>query len=362
MLLFAAGFALLVGGAELLVRGASRLAVAVGLSPLVVGLTVVSLGPSSPEIAVSLMACLNGQGDLALGNVVGSNVFNTLFILGICALVAPLVVAVKLVRFDVPVMIGASLVVYLMALDGRLGRVDGVLLSLGLVAYNVHIIRQSRRETRAATAGFERSFGPEPSGSASAPFVRALRNVGLIVVGLVLLVVGSRWLVDGAVSVATALGVSELVIGLTVVAAGTGLPEVATSVVASLRGERDIAVGNVVGSNIYNLLGVFGIAGLISAEGVPVAPGAEAFDLPVMIAAAVACLPVFFSGYRIHRWEGGLFLAYYAAYTAFLVLRAQEHDALPLFSRIMATYVLPLTAVTLAVIGWHGWRVRGRKA
>jgi cation:H+ antiporter len=308
------------------------------------------------------MACLDGQGDLALGNVVGSNVFNTLFILGICALVAPLVVAVKLVRFDVPVMIVASLAVYLMALDGRLGMLDGALLTTGLLAYNVHIIRQSRRETKAATAEFDRSFGPGKLPVAASPAAAAVRNAGLILVGLVLLVVGSRWLVDGAVALATVLGVSELVIGLTVVAAGTGLPEVATSVVASLRGERDIAVGNVVGSNIYNLLGVFGIAGLFTAEGVTVASGAEAFDLPVMIAASVACLPVFFSGYRIHRWEGGLFLVYYVAYVLFLVLRAQEHDALPLFSRVMATYVLPLTAVTLAVIAWHGWRVRDRHA
>jgi cation:H+ antiporter len=164
------------------------------------------------------------------------------------------------------------------------------------------------------------------------------------------LVLGARWLVNAAVATATALGVSELVIGLTIVAGGTSLPEVATSVLASIRGERDIAVGNVVGSNLFNLLAVLGLGSLIAPQGIAVAPGALTFDMPVMIAVAVGTLPVFFTGYVIARWEGAVFLAYYLAYTAYLVLDATEHAALPAFGAAMAWFALPLTALTLTVV------------
>ena len=168
--------------------------------------------------------------------------------------------------------------------------------------------------------------------------------------GLVLLVLGARWLVDGAVTFARQLGVSELIIGLTIIAIGTSLPEIATTVMASLRGERDIAVGNVIGSNLFNLLVVIGVTGIVAPAGVTVPAAALRFDIPVMIAVAVACLPVFFSGGRIARWEGGLFLGYYLAYTAYLILSATRHAALPAFSLVMLGFVLPLTAVTLLVV------------
>ena len=183
-------------------------------------------------------------------------------------------------------------------------------------------------------------------------------NLAFIVAGLALLVLGSRWLVNGAVAFAQALGVSELVIGLTVVAAGTSLPEVATSILAAFRGERDIAVGNVVGSNIFNILAVLGLAGLVAPSGLPAPAALLRFDLPVMVAVAIACLPIFASGATIARWEGALFLFYFAAYTAYVVLAAQQHDALPAFSAAMEAFVLPLTAVTLAVVGWRAWRAR----
>ena len=357
VLLFVFGGLLLISGAELLVRGASRLAMAAGISPLVVGLTVVAFGTSSPEMAVTVGSAYAGEADLALGNVVGSNIFNVLFILGISALIAPLVVARQLVRLDVPVMIGVSVLALLLALDGTVGRLDGLLLFAGIVGYTVFLIRQSRKETSAAAPPGEESgalrdeVGETPDspgghgGSGSSPG----RDILFILMGLGLLVLGARWLVEAAVTTATALGVSQLVIGLTIVAAGTSLPEVATSILATIRGERDIAVGNVVGSNIFNILAVLGLGSIVAPSGIPVSPGAIAFDLPVMIAVAVAALPILFTGYTIARWEGLVFLGYYVAYTLYLVLQSAEHHLLGEFGAAMTWFVLPLTMLTLAV-------------
>jgi len=179
---------------------------------------------------------------------------------------------------------------------------------------------------------------------------RTVFDCGQIIVGLTMLVVGSNWLIDGAVSIARGLGVSELVIGLTLVAVGTSLPELATSVLASLRGERDIAVGNVVGSNIFNILAVLGLTALVASDGVRVAPSVLYFDLPVMIAVAITCLPIFFTGYSISRFEGLLFLGCYGAYVAYLIMAAQQHDALPVLSEVMLLFVIPLLVLTLVVM------------
>jgi cation:H+ antiporter len=333
----------LIAGAELLVRGASRLAAAAAISPLVVGLTVVAYGTSMPEMVVSVMSGISGQPDIALGNVVGSNIFNVLFILGISALIAPLVVSWQLVRLDVPVMIAVSVVAFFFGVDGRIGPAEGSALLAGILAYTVFLIRQSRKD----------GLAPDTGGEASGK-VRSVSSwvadLAFILGGLGLLILGGRWLVDVSVSLARAWGVGELVIGLTVVAAGTSLPEVATSIVATVRGERDIAVGNVVGSNIFNLLAVLGLSGLLTPGGIPVSPGALSFDMPVMVAVALACLPIFFTGGVIARWEGALFLAYYAAYTVYLVLAASDHETLPVFGSAMAWFVIPLTAVTLAIV------------
>jgi cation:H+ antiporter len=352
LLLFILGGALLIGGAELLVRGASRLAVAAGVSPLVVGLTVVAFGTSSPELAVGVGAALTGAPDVAVGNVVGSNVANVLLILGLSAAIAPLLVARQVVRLEVPLMIGVSLAVFALAFDGRVGPLEGGLLVLGLVAYVVFTVRRSRRE-EADRRGLEPAAAQPAATSRGGHWARDALSIAA---GLGLLVVGARWLVAGAIAAAGALGVSELVVGLTVVAIGTSLPELATSVLASLRGERDLAVGNVVGSNLFNLLGVLGAAAAVSAEGVPVAPAALAFDLPVMLATSVACLPILFTGYAIARWEGWAFLAYYGAYLGYLFLAAAEHDALPLYSAAMTLFVLPLTVLTLLVLTARSWR------
>lgn len=344
LLLFCGGLGLLIGGAESLVRGASRLAATLGLSPLVIGLTVVAYGTSAPELAVSLQAALSDQADLSLGNVLGSNIFNVLFILGLSALITPLMVSVQLVRLDVPLLIGVSFLLYFMALDGVIGRLDGVLLFCGGVLYTVFALWQSRREQSSLESATAAT-------SAAAPRRFAwLGHITLIGLGLACLVLGSRWLVTGAIALARALGIDELVIGLTIVAAGTSLPEVATSVVASLRGERDIAVGNVIGSNLFNILMVLGSASIFAPQGIGVAASALAFDFPVMLAVALACLPIFFTGQRIARWEGAVFFGYYLAYTLYIVLAASHHHALPIFSTVMLAFVIPLTVLTLLVV------------
>ena len=352
------GLALLVVGAELLVRGASQLALGIGISPLVIGLTVVAFGTSAPEMAVSAAATLHGQGDIALGNVIGSNIFNVLLILGLAALLSPLVVNQQLIRLDVPIMIGASLLVWLMAIDGRIGRVDGLVLFSGIIAYTGFLIRQSRRESKAIQDEYAASIGSAEEIDVDAP--RTWRNwlvdLALLAAGLGMLVLGSRWLVSSAVSIAEWLGVSELVIGLTIIAMGTSMPEVATSVVATLRGQRDIAVGNVVGSNLFNLLAVLGLAGIIAPGGVAVANQVLTFDMTVMVAVALACLPIFFTGHLIARWEGLLFLAYYVAYTTYIVLAAQNFTRLNVFQDAMLYFVMPLTAITLATFAWRAWR------
>ena len=354
-LMFIAGLAALVLGAELLVRGASRIAAALGISPLVVGLTIVAFGTSSPELAVSAGAAITGEGDLAIGNVVGSNIFNVLFILGLSALIAPLVVAQQLVRLDVPLMVVCSLLLLLFALDNEVSRAEGAALFVGVVAYTVFLIWQTHRERDARVVAEYAEAYPVVTGH------RWLLQTVSIVAGLALLVLGARWLVDSAVTFARYLGVTELVIGLTVVAAGTSLPEVAASVMAALKGERDIAVGNVVGSCIYNVLAVLGVTALVAPDGLAVAPSVLSFDLPIMIAVSIACLPILFTGYRIDRWEGAMFLAYYACYSAYLVLRTTEHALLEPFSTVMGAFVLPITLLTLAVLGFRALRTNSVK-
>jgi cation:H+ antiporter len=391
-----AGLALLVVGGELLVRGASSVAAAFGISPLVIGLTVVAFGTSSPEMAVSIQAGLSGNPDIALGNVVGSNIFNVLFILGACALILPLVVTRQLVRREVPLMIGISLLLLVLALDGAISFVDGALLFLGIIVYTVWSIVASRRETAQAKGNEEpvtidTIAGKSPLWLAGALAVLALaaagyafgwfnvvvvgfagfgalvfiagsllgkggttrggdiaHQVGLILVGLGTLVLGAGYLIDSATSIARAFGVSDLIIGLTIVAAGTSLPEVATSIIATLRKERDIAIGNVVGSNIFNILGILGLSAMVTPGGLNVNPLMISFDMPIMIVVALICLPIFFTGFTIARWEGAVFLGSYVAYTAFLVLVATRNPALETFTNAM----LLVVPVVVAALVW----------
>ncbi|MEO5661623.1 MAG: calcium/sodium antiporter [Polaromonas sp.] len=348
ILLFIGGLIGLVLGAELLVRGASRLALSFGISPLVVGLTIVAFGTSAPEMAVSTGAVLNGQTDIAIGNVVGSNIFNVLFVLGVSALITPLVVNVQLIRQEVPIMIGASVLLLALGLDGKLGFIDGAILFALLIAYTVFLIVQSRAVSKASQDDYAAEIKPAlPGGWDAKLHVQLL----LIVMGLGLLVLGSDWLVTASTIFAKALGVSDLVIGLTIVAAGTSMPEVATSVMAAIKGERDIAVGNVVGSSTFNILGCAGLAGVVSGDLGLVMPAAFLnFDIWVMIAVSLACLPVFMTGHEIARWEGGVFLLYYFAYVIYLILATQQHAVLGLFSTAMISFVIPITVITLVVV------------
>lgn len=301
------GLVLLTAAAETLVYGAASLARRIGLSPLVIGLTVVSIGTSLPELVVSVEAALSGSGGIALGNVVGSNIANLALILGVAALVAPMVVKAQVVRVDGPLLVGVSVVFVGMTWDGALGRVDGSLLVAGIVGYVVYNLQ-------AATGTDGEADGSPDDGLPEARSVWwELFLVGGGVVGMVL---GAHFLVDGAITVAETFGVSPIVIGLTIVAVGTSLPELATSVVAARRGQGDIAVGNAVGSSIFNLLGILGVTVLVHPLPTHTLGWLEA---SIMVGLAVLILPLLRTAYTLTRWEGGGLLLCYLGYLGLLL-------------------------------------------
>ncbi|MEM6451566.1 MAG: calcium/sodium antiporter [Cyanobacteria bacterium P01_D01_bin.105] len=349
------GFVLLVGGAEILIKGAAKLAATMGISPLIIGLTVVAFGTSAPELAVSLNASLHGQADISLGNVVGSNICNILLILGTSAVIAPLVVAQQLVRLDVPIMIGVSALVMFFGLDGRIGRSDGVVLFIGGLVYTVFLLYQSRQEKNQTVQDEYVQFGARSLSAKETSL-----NVAMFAFGSTMLVAGSQLLVNSAVAIAQALGASPLIIGLTVIAFGTSLPELATSVMASVRGERDLAVGNVIGSNIFNILVVLGLTSAVSTTGVSVGDSARSFDIPVMLAVAVMCLPIFFTDNEVSRREGVLLLAYYLLYMGYLIANATADPFAP-WKNIIGAVVVPLTALMLVRLSWRTWETMQRR-
>jgi len=314
--------------------------------------TLVSFLTSAPEIAVSVVGAASGQDDIAAANVIGSNVFNVLFVLGLCALLRPLVVAQELVIRDVPIKIGVSVLLWLFAANGNLSKLEGVVFVACLALFTFDVVSASRREAAAIRDEYE--AGVPPSSRST------LLDAGLIAAGLAMLVVGGDWLVASAIAIATAAGVDETTIGLTIVAAGTSMPEVATSVAATLRGERDIAVGNVIGSSIFNVLGILGLAAIVSEGGLALEDSLVRFDLPVMVAVAVACLPLLGGDHRIPRVVGALFLAYYAAYVAYLVLAAKSHAALAPFSWTMLEYAGPLTVA--GIVAYFYRRMAARRS
>ncbi|MGL5432801.1 MAG: calcium/sodium antiporter, partial [Plesiomonas shigelloides] len=335
-LLLAIGLVLLVVGADGLVKGAARLAASIGIPSLVIGLTVVAFGTSAPELAVSIRSALAGQSEMAIANVVGSNIFNVLFILGLAAIITPLAISRQLIRQDVPLMVLASMLVFYMIRDGVLSRLDAGILVVLLLAYTVFLFVQGKRtEATERASGANNSVAPSVSGAALSDAasteqddeVDALirgthptwQNLLWIVGGLACLVAGANLLVNSAVNIARAFAVSEAVIGLTIVAVGTSLPEVMTSIVASIKGQRDIAVGNVVGSNIFNLLAVLGVSGVLSSNGLAGNEQLVQQDFPVMLAVALLCVPLFFTGAILSRIEGALFFILYLAYTLFLI-------------------------------------------
>jgi cation:H+ antiporter len=299
-------------GAEALVKGGAGLALRLGLTPLVIGLTVIAFGTSSPEMVVSVQAAHGGNGAISIGNVVGSNICNIALILGLCALISPLRADLQIIRREVPIMIAVAVLAVVILADGHIARWEGALLLAGLVVYTVVTVRQARAAT-AASAEAEKGFAEELG--QGKPLGLGL-SILAVVGGLAVLVLGSHLFVEGAVSLASKWGMSQIAIGLTIVAVGTSLPELATSLVAAIKRQGDVAIGNIVGSNIFNVLGILGVAALVKPLD---APELSWVDMGMMVAVSVALLPVVRSGSRISRLEGGLMLAVYAGYTFWLI-------------------------------------------
>ena len=301
------------------------------------------------------MAAWSGSGgmDIALGNVIGSNIFNVFFILGLSALISPLLVSIQLVRLDVPVMITVSVLAIIMSLDGRLSSMDGLMLFTGVIIYTVLMIRLGRKQSAQDQAEYF-----EPPQQLSNKIRQFILDISLVITGLVFLVSGSNMLVKSAIKIASSLGISEFVISVTIVAIGTSLPEVATSVVASIRGERDIAVGNIVGSNIFNILAVLGLSAFVSPAGITVNSTVLHFDMLVMLAAAFICLPVFFTGFRITRPEGAVLLMFYVLYTSYIILVENSWDYLSVFSAVIIYIVIPLTIMAFVMMVYYQMKKR----
>lgn len=347
--LMVGGLVFLVAGAEFLVRGASQLARALGIPPVIIGLTVVAFGTSAPEFAVGIGSTLQGQPGIAVGNAVGSNILNVLLILGSASIIAPLFVARQLIRLDIPVMIAISIIVYMLALDGSISRAEGFCLTSGLVVYTGILVRMGTNSAKA-----EKRSGEKPKKTFT--MIYYVSSIVFFLLGLAMLVLGSKGLVSGATSIAQHLGVSDSVIGLTIVAGGTSLPELVTTVVAAFRNQRDMAVGNVVGSNLFNLLGALGLAALVGPTGLPIDSSVLYFDFPIMLAAALVCLPICFTGAEISRWEGGFLFAMYVTYTTYLILAANEHQATEFFSNTVLYFVAPIAVVVFLAIAWNSIR------
>jgi cation:H+ antiporter len=305
------GFVLLYYGADWLVGGSVSLGLRFGLTPLVVGLTLVSYGTSMPELAVSVKAAWDGQGGIALGNVVGSNICNIGLILGMAAVVTPLRVRLGLLRFDTPLLIGVSLLLPLLLWNEQIGRWEGLLLFLGIVSYTIFTLRRVQDEHDPEVLAEYEELAPGVTTAWGGDVARVLG-------GIVVLALGGRLLVDGSVELARQVGMSEAVIGLTLVALGTSLPELAATLVAAFRREADIAIGNVIGSNLFNLLNVLGVSALVQ----PVdQEGVSRVDLGVMVGMTLLLAPLMRTGFVLQRWEGGLFLLAYAAYILYLWAR-----------------------------------------
>ncbi|HZA05895.1 MAG TPA: calcium/sodium antiporter [Propionibacteriaceae bacterium] len=317
---FLTGLILLIVGAELVIRGGTRLGGRLGIRPIVIGLTVVSIGTSMPELAIGVVAAAEGTASLAVGNIAGTNVVNLLLILGLSALIRPLSMQMRTLRLDLPMMSGAALLLWALAFRGTLTRLDGLILLLCAIAYTAVLVHTSRLESQQVAAEFSAEYADEnadtPRRSAALPVVG---HLSLLVGGIAIIVVGAEWLVNGAVGIARAFEVSDALIGLTIVAIGTSAPELVTTVVSTVRGERDIALGNLLGSGVYNIALVLGITCLAAPQAVQLEPALVRIDIPIMVVATLVCVPIFISGRRVARAEGGAMVAAYLAYLAFLL-------------------------------------------
>jgi cation:H+ antiporter len=319
---FLAGLVVVIVGAEFIVRGGSRVAALLGVSPMILGLTVVAIGTSTPELAVGLTASAEGSGGLAVGNIAGTNIVNILFILGLSAWIMPLKVQLLSLKLDLPVMVVSALALLWMAWDGVLSRQEGALMVGASVAYTIAMVRLSRRES----LPIQQEFSREYSAKNILPRVATLQgtvSVLMLAAGIVVVVVGAELLVSGAVDIAQSLGVSDAVVGLTIVAIGTSAPELATTIMSTLKNERDIAIGNLIGSSTYNILFILGATCLATPGGVPVEASLLHVDLPLAALVALLCVPVFATDRLISRKEGAFFVTSYAVYLGTLIfLRA----------------------------------------
>ena len=326
-IVFVVGLIVLTVGAEMVVRGASRLAALLGVKPLVLGLTVVSIGTSVPELAVGITASLQGSGSLAVGNIVGTNMVNILFILGLSALLQPLPLHLQVLKLDLPMMVIAAAMMAGLALDGALTPLDGGLMLVAAFLYTIALLRISRLESRAVVKEFEDMCGIDTEEICGTDAITRrqrekqarLKYTVMLIAGMVITVIGADLMVSGAIGVARTLNFSDALIGLTIVAIGTSSPELATTVVATIRKERDVAVGNLLGSSIYNILVILGIICMVSPGGLPVTRELILFDIPLMMGVALACIPVFLSGKRISRVEGGMGVVIYLIYLLWLI-------------------------------------------
>lgn len=327
-LLLVVGLVAVIIGAELVVRHGAGLAARFGIPPMLVGMTVVALATSVPELAVGLSAARQGSPDLAVGNIVGTNLVNILLVLGLSAAIRAITFEDRTLRVDLPTMIGAAVVLLVLARDGSLSTPDGLILTAVGVAY-LAVTVQYGRQLSAAKVAVAAAGGGEAAGEPAVPSQREgspaeqpplVRGVLLLVLGLVVVVVGSELLVEGSVGIARSLGVSEAVIGLTVIAIGTSTPELVTTVVSTVRNERSLAIGNLIGSSVFNIALVLGPTVLASSGDVPVSEAIIGGDLMLMVAVAVLCLPTFWSHRRLGRIEGGVFVAGYVAYLVWMVV------------------------------------------
>lgn len=302
-IVLAVSLAVLLFGAELLVRGSASLALRLGLSSLVVGLTVVAFGTSSPELVVSLKATLADKGDIAVGNVIGSNTFNIALILGLSALIKPIGIHIQLIKKELPILIGVSIVAILFIMNGVVSQLEGGILFLTCIGYTFFTIKSAKNSTESLLND------DKPSKS-------IFLDIAFIVLGLVLLIYGSDYLVESAVQIAKTWGISDAVIGLTIIAAGTSMPELATSVVAAFRNQGDIAIGNVIGSNIFNLLAILGFSSLVH----PITlSNINNVDLAVMLGFTLLLAPFMITGKVIKAWEGSVFLLGYVVYLYYMI-------------------------------------------
>lgn len=347
VLFFIVGLATLISGAELFLNGVDRFGTKWRISSVVMGLTVVAFATGAPELAVSLKAAATGSADLVLGNIIGSNIANILLILGISAMIKPITISLRIVRFDVPIVIGASILLYVLALDGELSTIDGAILFSGLILYSLLTFFQIKKER--LNNGLKDENIDEEIAKLSTGWIFYVKNIGFLIIGLALIVQGANWMVDSAVEMARLLGVSELIIGLTIVSVGTSLPEVATSVAAIRKGDVDMAVANVMGSNLYNIFLTMGLTLLITPNILAVSVQAIHFDLPFMIAISVACIPIFIADFNITRSDGSLFLFYYTGYIIYLILGAMQSPYKEYTELAMFMVIIPSTLIYMGV-------------